>query len=627
MDLDELLSAGQELFAKRYRIERLLGTGGMGKVYLAHDTMLDCQVCLKMLHSQLCQDPKHTKRFLREVQLTRQFAHPNVVRTYDVDTEDGRLYFTMEYVEGVTLKERMGPEKISLPDACLVFLGILKGLSAIHQAGVVHRDLKPGNVIVTPEGVPKITDFGVARPGISDLTGSDEIVGSVPYMAPEIWRGETIAEATDIYALGVLVYELFTGVLPFDGETPAEFMCKHLETQPLPLYELTPEMPEWLSNLVLRMLSKDQTQRPSSYLLIAELENQLFQAPEPLDEPPMEELRYEEMAMPEATPNENMYSGFLNAPPQLTPLVAESNENNSGVVLLSRKLSQSHTRDINPLLQKIGGLFALVAVATLVSLVILGPVSSFVTRLLAAASAGSSLMFVAALASAALSLMLLAVLPLMFLVYPRRSVLGSLETWSSTALTLFCLIGLMVAGRMLLVGAQSSAMWRDFSPRSVVLVLHETVDEVIHATTFIPSTESYVPKKGTRIISADKRSLSPWWKTLTIGALQFMYLMFLGIYIVKDLLQITGGKRYVAAASLGLVGLFSLIEGLVLSSWDKLGAANAPFEVAIGPFVQVVTRPCLLVGLINWFFVFVAAAFCYRKWGGDNLSSASTPNI
>jgi serine/threonine protein kinase len=261
-----------ETFADRYRVVRQLGRGGMGAVYLVEDVMLGGElVALKVLHAELSQNEKHTKRFLREVQLTRRVTHPNVVRTFDVGANGGRLYFTMEYAEGKTLKERIAEGPLPLAEASRITQQICKGLAAIHQADIIHRDLKPGNVIIEESGGVKITDFGVAKPGVSDLTGYNEIIGSIPYMAPEVWSGRGVGIRADLYALGVMFYEMLVGSLPFEGDAPAELMCKHLETIPVAPIVLRPEIPQWMNDLAMGLLAKDQEQRPVDCTQVAEL--------------------------------------------------------------------------------------------------------------------------------------------------------------------------------------------------------------------------------------------------------------------------------------------------------------------------------------------------------------------
>ena len=250
------------VFADRYELRSLLGDGGMGRVYLAADRMLGGElVALKILHPSLCSDPRYTQRFLREVQVTRRVTHPNVVRTYDIGTFDGRVFFTMEYAEGKTLKEVLSASRVGPAEVCDILQQICQGLSLIHAEGVVHRDLKPGNVILSPEGVVKLTDFGIARTGFSDITGHNEVVGSAAYMAPEAWLGKQIDQRTDIYALGILCYELLTGTLPFDAESPPQMMCLHLQETPAPIRLKASAVPEWLEQIVFRMIQKEPENR------------------------------------------------------------------------------------------------------------------------------------------------------------------------------------------------------------------------------------------------------------------------------------------------------------------------------------------------------------------------------
>lgn len=252
-------------FAGRYLVEKVLGDGGMGKVYLVSDQMLGGdKVALKILRPDMCADEKHVKRFLREVQLTRKVAHPNVVRTFDVAWHDEKLFFTMEYVEGATLRDRLLEGPLSPHECMKVLVAICRGLSAIHAQEIIHRDLKPGNIIISADGVVKIADFGVARPGLTDLTSPNEVVGSAGYMAPELWTGNDIDIRSDIYALGVLTYEMLTGILPFDGESATEVMNKHFEYQPPALQKRMIGVPEWLDRLILGMLEKDPQRRPKN---------------------------------------------------------------------------------------------------------------------------------------------------------------------------------------------------------------------------------------------------------------------------------------------------------------------------------------------------------------------------
>lgn len=270
--MDELLVKDNELFAERYLIEKILGDGGMGRVYLARDTVLNDElIALKVLHNSYSRSKRQVQRFLREVQLSRKVTHQNVIRAFDAGLESGRLYFTMEYVDGSTLKDELSQRGSCMPEeAAETMIQVCQGLYAVHQAGIVHRDLKPANILRTKDGVIKITDFGVARPDFSELTAHDEVVGSTAYMAPEVWTGKDVGPAADMYALGVTFFEMLTGDLPFDADSPAELMWKHLEA-PAPLItEFNPAFPEWLSKIIQFLLLKDLNHRPCSALEVSE---------------------------------------------------------------------------------------------------------------------------------------------------------------------------------------------------------------------------------------------------------------------------------------------------------------------------------------------------------------------
>ena len=256
------LAAGT-VVAGRYRILRSLGSGGMGAVYLAADIVLgDEKLAIKILHGTLINDPTQKARFLREVQLMRKVNHKNVVRTFDVGTDGDLFYFTMEFVPGVQLEKVIATRKVDRQKIPLYIIQMCEALQAIHSAGVIHRDLKPANILLLDDSTVRITDFGVARPEISTLTAHDEIIGSVCYIAPEIWLGESITPSVDLYALGIIIYEMLTGEVPFDGDAPADLMRAHLDRAPIPPKDLNSAVPMWLNKLVLRLLSKKVNGRP-----------------------------------------------------------------------------------------------------------------------------------------------------------------------------------------------------------------------------------------------------------------------------------------------------------------------------------------------------------------------------
>jgi serine/threonine protein kinase len=251
-----------DVFNSRYQIERIIGAGGMGEVYLAADMLVSGeQVALKIIRADLSSQERNIKRFQREVQLTRKLAHKNIARTFDAGMADGRFYFSMEYIKGRPLDELLQHGALAPETIVSIALDVVNGLEAIHDAGVVHRDLKPGNVIIDEQGVAKIMDFGIARPGTSNLTQSSEVLGSGPYMAPELWSGGDVGGASDRYALGAMLYEMATGVVPFDGESAPELMFKHIDNTPARPTEIEPQVPLWLEAIILKLLSKNPHDR------------------------------------------------------------------------------------------------------------------------------------------------------------------------------------------------------------------------------------------------------------------------------------------------------------------------------------------------------------------------------
>ena len=252
------------IIAGRYEVIRLLGCGGMGRVYLVKDRAHgEKEVAMKILHGEQAHDKDQKQRFLREVQLTSKIHHKNIVRTFDVGTEDDLIYFTMEYIPGKSL-EKLMEEGIKQSQIADIIIQICEGLAAIHEADIFHRDLKPGNIIVLDDGTIKITDFGIARPEVSNLTAHNEIIGSIYYMAPEIWLGKKLTASIDLYSLGVMLYELCTGEPPFDGDCPGALMRLHLESKPTPPKGVNPAVPPWLNKLILRLLEKSPLERPRS---------------------------------------------------------------------------------------------------------------------------------------------------------------------------------------------------------------------------------------------------------------------------------------------------------------------------------------------------------------------------
>jgi serine/threonine-protein kinase len=251
------------LFDGRYLIIRKLGSGGMANVYLAHDQELGRRVAIKILDDRHARDDQFIERFRREAQHAAGLSHPNIVSVYDRGEAEGTYYIAMEYVEGRTLKELLvarGPSPLGI--AIDYTRQILSALRFAHRNGIVHRDIKPHNVIVDGEGRVKVMDFGIARAGAaSQMTEAGSIIGTAQYLSPEQARGAPVDQTSDLYSTGIVLYELLTGTVPFTGETPVEIAMKHLSQVPAPPSTHRPEVPRDLDYVVLRALAKDPADR------------------------------------------------------------------------------------------------------------------------------------------------------------------------------------------------------------------------------------------------------------------------------------------------------------------------------------------------------------------------------
>ena len=260
---------------ERYELRGALGSGGMADVYLAHDGVLNREVALKLLKDHYAENEEFVERFRREARNAASLSHPNVVPIFDRgETRDGTYYIVMEYLPGGTLKDRIISEGALSPQAVLdVALQITETLRAAHEQGIIHRDIKPRNILISDSGDVKVTDFGIARAAeattISDL---GDILGSVKYMSPEQAMGEPVGPASDLYSLGVVLYEMLTGRVPYEASIPAEVSAKHAGEPASHPREVNPEVPEGMDALVMKLLSRDPADR---YVSAAELIEEL----------------------------------------------------------------------------------------------------------------------------------------------------------------------------------------------------------------------------------------------------------------------------------------------------------------------------------------------------------------
>jgi eukaryotic-like serine/threonine-protein kinase len=246
----------------RYEVLSRIGAGGMAEVYLARDQLLGRQVAVKLLHHRFAEDQEFVERFRREASSAAGLSHPNVVAIFDRGEWDGTYYIAMEYLPGRPLKTVVREQGPLQPAAAIdIVVQVLRAAGFAHRRGVIHRDLKPHNVILDEEGRAKVTDFGIARAGASDMTLTGSIMGTAQYLSPEQAQGHAVSAASDVYAVGIVLYELLTGSVPFDGETAVTIALKQVSVAPAPPSVLAPAVPAALDAVVLRALAKDPAQR------------------------------------------------------------------------------------------------------------------------------------------------------------------------------------------------------------------------------------------------------------------------------------------------------------------------------------------------------------------------------
>src|SRR5712691_703473 len=250
----------------RYHIVRQLGEGGMGEVYLAYDRELDREVTLKLIRTDLTKHPAIMERFRREIQLATRITHKNVLRVYDLGEANGLKFLSMQYVDGEDLSAVLRREgRPPLPRVIELFRQICEGLAAAHEQGVIHRDLKPQNIMIDGHGRVLITDFGLAKSLEQvSLTEAGKIIGTPHYMSPEQVKGVPLDQRSDIYSLGIMLYEMLTGIVPFSGGSAYEVMIQRIQRTPRPATDHNPKIPPYLMKILQRCLETDPNLRYTS---------------------------------------------------------------------------------------------------------------------------------------------------------------------------------------------------------------------------------------------------------------------------------------------------------------------------------------------------------------------------
>lgn len=255
-----------KIIAERYELLELIGQGGMADVYLAQDIILNRTIAIKILRTSLSKDPIYVTRFQREASAAAALSHKNIVEIYDVGEDEDKYYIVMEYVPGMTLKELILKRgAVHVVEAIDIMKQVISGISKAHQLGIIHRDLKPQNILVTDSGVAKIADFGIASmQSLAQVTQTDVIMGSLHYLAPELARGEKATAQSDVYALGIVFYELLRGEVPFNGESPVNIALKHMQEDLPSLLEFNPSIPQSVENIVIKATAKNLNDRYKS---------------------------------------------------------------------------------------------------------------------------------------------------------------------------------------------------------------------------------------------------------------------------------------------------------------------------------------------------------------------------
>ncbi|HPF83323.1 MAG TPA: Stk1 family PASTA domain-containing Ser/Thr kinase [Bacilli bacterium] len=344
----------------RYQIIRLIGEGGMANVYLAYDPILDRNVAVKILRGDLATDEKFVRRFQREAISASSLDHPNIVEMYDVGEDEGNYFIVMEYIDGKTLKnliKRRG--KLTLPEVIDIMLQLTSAISCAHDSYIIHRDIKPQNVIILDDGRVKITDFGIAiASNASELTQTNSVMGSVHYLPPEQANGKGATIKSDIYSLGILMYELLTGKVPFKGENAVEIALKQLR-EPIPsVCEDNIEIPQSIENVILKACAKNTKNRyDSAREMYMDIKTALD--PERLTEKKLV-YRYDESDLEETK--------TLTDLAEIANMTREEKQKEKTELDEIEEKEEKQSKKMNVVLWILGGLVALIAIITCVVL-------------------------------------------------------------------------------------------------------------------------------------------------------------------------------------------------------------------------------------------------------------------
>ena len=348
-----MITKGQKI-SDRYQIIKTIGEGGMANVYLAYDTILDRKVAVKVLRGDLSNDEKFLRRFQREALSASSLSHPNIVEVYDVGEDNGQYYIVMEYIEGRHLKQLLKKRgKLTLQEVVDIMLQITDGMTCAHDSYIIHRDIKPQNIMILENGMVKITDFGIAMAmNSTQLTQTNSVMGSVHYLPPEQASGKGSTIQSDIYSMGILMYELLSGHLPYSGDNAVEIALKHLK-EPLPsIKNYLPNIPQSVENVILKSTAKNPKNR---YVDARAMHEDLLTV---LDDSRLNEPKYKY----------KYEDGNLDET-KILKVVKENNDNNEEAI--AKKITSNDLKKQNKLLIIIASIFTGLVLITTVCIFLL----------------------------------------------------------------------------------------------------------------------------------------------------------------------------------------------------------------------------------------------------------------